>query len=149
VPLNGSLRAERVVSLILDAAARLPMEVVLLRVLERGRPHADESPAGERPLASPDDQASVEGLAGVATRLSDAGVRAWIMTRWGSPASEIAAVARELGAEVIVMTTGARTAAGGAASVAESVRRQALSPVFLMRQRDTDVEQWTPAGALR
>jgi nucleotide-binding universal stress UspA family protein len=149
VPLNGWLQAEAVVPLPLDAAGRLPIEVVLLRVLERVPRHADESPAGERPLEDEDDQASVEGLAGVAATLSDAGVRTWIMTRWGSRPSEIAAAARELGAEVIVMTTRRRTAEGGAASVAEAVQRHAPSPVFPMRQRDTDVKQRALSGALR
>jgi nucleotide-binding universal stress UspA family protein len=76
-----------------------------------------------------------EYLAPLATQLAARGVRARTEVRRGDPVLEIAAVAAEVGADLIAMTTHGRSGLGRAlfGSVAEAVLRRVEIPVFLMR----------------
>ena len=148
VSLDGLHHAEAVVPLILRAVGRRPMEVVLLRMLEVVSPAAGESLAAA-PWFADTDRRDVESLADVVARLSAAGVRAWVLTRWGSPATEIGVAALELGAEFIVRVTGQRSGRDSFACTVESVRGCAQSSEFAPRPSDTRAAHRVLAGAVR
>ena len=69
--------------------------------------------------------------------------------RRGEPAAEIAAAARDAGADLIAMTTHGRSGLGRLlfGSVAESVLRRAEIPVFLMRLTAAQVAERMARGA--
>jgi nucleotide-binding universal stress UspA family protein len=84
------------------------------------------------------DTASAEAapyLEKVAAELAAKGVRVRTQVRLGNPAAEIVRAARDLGADLVAMTTGGRGGLGRMllGSVAETVLRTADVPLFLFR----------------
>lgn len=152
VPLDGSAVAEAIIPFVLEIAGPLDIDVVLLRVLEPIPPTVLE---GARHVSLEDVEgrrAQAEAyLAPIAEDLRSRGVRAETAVRRGEPAQEIVEGAREVGADLIAMTThgrsGLRRLVFG--SVAEAVLRQANVPVFLMRQTDRQVAARTAWEAVR
>jgi nucleotide-binding universal stress UspA family protein len=139
VPLDGSTVAEAILPFLLEIAGPLDMDLVLLRVIEPLPPTVLE---GARQAAMEDVEgqtAQAEAyLAPIAENLRSRGVRARTTVRRGEPAPEIVEGAREVGADLIAMTTHGRSGLGRLVfgSVAEAVLRHADVPVFLMRQAD-------------
>ena len=141
VPLDGSMIAEAIVPFILEIAGPLDMEVALLRVVVpppivvEGSTHViAEDTAKMRVDAE-------EYLAPIAAALRARGVRVTSHVRFGEAVGEILAGAREIGADIIAMTTHGRGGLGRLlfGSIAEAVLRQAEIPVFLMRQTNSQV----------
>jgi nucleotide-binding universal stress UspA family protein len=137
VPLDGSPAAEAILPFILEIARPLGIAVTLVRVLEVTPPMAVE---GTRYFHAEDLEArrreAEEYLAPLAAELRARGVHVDTVVRHGPPSDEILAVALEVGADLIGMTTHGRSGLGRLlfGSVAESVLRHAEVPVFIMRQ---------------
>jgi nucleotide-binding universal stress UspA family protein len=136
VPLDGSRVAERILPFILQIAGPLDLEVVLLRVVQPMAPQAIEETAH----FTADDVAgrlseAREYLDSMAAGLWQRGVRVTTDARYGQPVTEIAAAARETEADLIAMTTHARSGFSRLlfGSVAEAVLRQAEIPVLMIR----------------
>jgi len=142
VPLDGSAVAETILPFILEIAGPLDMEVVLLRVVQPLPPVVIE---GSRHVMSEAVEArqmdAEEYLAAMAVELRDKGVRVETRVRRGAPTEEILAGAREIGADLIAMTTHGRSGLGRLlfGSVAEDVLRHSDIPVFLMRSTEAEV----------
>jgi nucleotide-binding universal stress UspA family protein len=142
VPLDGSPVAETILPFILEIAGPLDMEVVLLRVVQPLPPIVVE---GSRHVVAEAVEArqidAEEYLAALAAELRDKAVRVQIRVRRGMPSEEILAGGREVGADLIAMTTHGRSGLGRLlfGSVAEEVLRQSDIPVFLMRCTEAEV----------
>ena len=142
VPLDGSMVAEAIVPFILEIAGPLDMEVALLRVVVPAPPLVVE---GSSHVIVEDVEKlrtdAEEYLHSVAASLRGRGVRVTVQVRFGEAVSEILAGARDVGADLIAMTTHGRGGLGRLlfGSVAEAVLRQAEIPVFLMRQTKAQV----------
>lgn len=136
VPLDGSGLAEGILPFIVQIAAPLDLEVVLVRVVEPIVPQAIEGTT----YFHVDDvgarlKESLRYLAPVAANLRRQGVRVTTDARYGEPVTEIVAVARSVGAGIIAMTTHGRSGFRRLlyGSVAERVLRQTEIPVLMMR----------------
>ena len=142
VPLDGSPLAEAILPLILQIAAPLDLEVVLLRVVQWRPPDAIESGhygvIDDVPTQAKKAHAYLEPMV---AGLRDRGMRVEGMVREGDPVREILAGATEAGADLIAMTTHGRSGLGRLlfGSVAEAVLRRAEIPVFLMRLTEATV----------
>jgi nucleotide-binding universal stress UspA family protein len=129
--------AEAIVPFILEIAGPLDMEVALLRVVVPAPPLVVE---GSSHVIVEDVEKlrtdAEEYLNSVAVGLRGRGVRVTVQVRFGEAVAEILAGAREVGADLIAMTTHGRGGLGRLlfGSVAEAVLRQAEIPVFMMRQ---------------
>src|SRR5262245_39150649 len=143
VPLDGSATGETILPVILQIAGPLDLEVVLLRVLEpypkRIREDTSRTMLENFERTRQDDAA--EYLAPLAVELRNRGVRVETTVRRGVPAEEIVEAARQVGADVIAMSTHGRTGLGRLlfGSVAAAVLRQAEIPVLLFRATETQV----------
>jgi nucleotide-binding universal stress UspA family protein len=142
VPLDGSSVAETILPFILEIAGPLDMEVTLLRVVQPLPPIVVE---GSRHVVAEAVEArqidAEEYLAALAAELRDKAVRVQSRVRRGVPSDEILAGAREVGADLIAMTTHGRSGLGRLlfGSVAEEVLRHSDIPVFLMRCTEAEV----------
>jgi nucleotide-binding universal stress UspA family protein len=142
IPLDGSPVAETILPFILDIAGPLDIEVVLLRVLPGVPPVVIE---GSHTIAIQDEVAqrvdAEEYLALLAVDLRNKGVRVDTYVRPGLPAAEIIEAAREVGADLIAMTTHGRSGLRRLmfGSVAEAVLRHSSIPVFLLRATEGEV----------
>jgi len=142
VPLDGSSVAEAIIPFIVDIAGPLDMEVVLLRVIEPVPPVVIE---GTRHVEVEDVEArrtdAEEYLAPIAVELRNKAVRVESRVRRGNATEEIVAAAREIGADLIAMSTHGRGGLGRLmfGSVAQGVLRQVDVPVFLMRTTEAQV----------
>ena len=139
VPLDGSLVAEAILPQFLRLAHPLGMDVALVRVVVPAvikSAATEEAPAGnavptmERMLDEADRY-----LRSVAALPVFEGLKVMTTVRTGEPPDEIIASAREIGADVIAMTTHGRTGLKRLlfGSVAEAVLRIADVPVFMLR----------------
>jgi nucleotide-binding universal stress UspA family protein len=142
VPLDGSMVAETIIPFILGIAAPLDLEVVLVRVV----PAASSWRASDTGVAGVEDfetrrTDAEEYLAALTAELRAQGLRFQTTVRAGDPAGEIVAAARAADADLIAMTTHGRSGLSRVlfGSVAEAVLRQAMIPVFLLRQTEADV----------
>lgn len=130
VPLDGSRFAESALPAAIALAGKRGGEVHLVRVLERLA--ADVLPL----ITPPDREGARKYLCALAEASSvAAGARVSVSVREGVPVDEIAAAAREWGADLVVMCTHGR---GGVSrlwlgSVADRFLRSAELPIFLMR----------------
>lgn len=142
VPLDGSSVAEAIIPFIVDIAGPLDMEVVLLRIVEPIAPVVIE---GSRHVEVEDVEArrtdAEEYLAPIAVELRNKAVRVESRVRRGNPTEEIVAAAREIGADLIAMSTHGRGGLGRLVfgSVAQGVLRHVDIPVFLMRATEAQV----------
>jgi len=142
VPLDGSPVAEAIIPFVLEIAGPLDMEIGLIRVLQPVPPQVIE---GSRHVVVEDVEArrldAEEYFAPLAAELRAKGVRVQTHVRRGDPAGEIVACAREIGADLIAMTTHGRSGLGRLVfgSVAEAVLRHAHLPVFLIRFTEAEV----------
>lgn len=140
VPLDGSMVAEAILPAFLPLAYPLGMEVALIRVVvQTVKPVgveevpvdlASTTPSIERLL----EEADAYLRAVAATPLFE-GLKVLTTVRSGEAPQEIIASAREIGADVIAMTTHGRTGLKRLlfGSVAEAVVRRADVPVFMLR----------------
>jgi nucleotide-binding universal stress UspA family protein len=142
VPLDGSMVAETIVPFVLQIAGPLDMEITLFRVVVPPPPIAiDERDSRVNHV----DQLCIDAeeyLTAIAAELRAKGLRVDTQVRVGTNAvEEILAGARDVGADLIAMTTHGRGGLGRLlfGSVAEAVLRQADIPVFLMRQTKAQV----------
>ena len=142
VPLDGSRLAEGILPFIIQIAGPLDLEVVLVRVVQpivpltlEGTGHfaVDDVPTRLREAR--------EYLAPVAADLRERGVRVTTEARHGEPVTVLVAAARDVGADLIAMTTHGRSGLGRLlfGSVAEAVLRQAQIPVLMMRLTEQQV----------
>jgi nucleotide-binding universal stress UspA family protein len=140
VPLDGSPVAESIIPFFLEIAGPLDMHVVLVRVLVSVRPIAVEGGVVIDDVEKLRTEAE-EYLAAIAAELRAKGVRVTTMVRRGEPVAEILAAAREVGADLIAMTTHGRSGLSRLlfGSIAAAVLSQAEIPVFLMRQTAAQV----------
>lgn len=141
VPLDGSTLAEAVIPFLVAIAGPLDMRVVLLRVLEP-LPSMGEVPAGVAAEALERRARDTEEyLARLGADLRTRGIDVACEVRSGHVADAIATTAREIGADVIAMSTHGRSGLGRLlfGSVAEQVLRQADMPVLLLRQTEAPV----------
>ena len=122
VPLDGSALAESILPLILQIAGPLDFEVTLLRVV----------PPAEWDTVDAEAAPYLERVAG---ELAGKGVRVRTEVRRGDPAKEIVTVARDVGADLIAMTTRGLSGLGSVllGSVAEAVLHTADLPLFLFQ----------------
>jgi nucleotide-binding universal stress UspA family protein len=136
VPVDGSALSAAILPFIAQIAGPLGSEIVLLRVVPAFLPEGAE---GSRHVVIDEllaRLAEAKGyLDGVAEGLAGQGVRVRVEVRRGDPVFQIAAVARELDADLIAMTTHGRSGLDRLlfGSVAGAVLRRAKIPVFLMR----------------
>ncbi|MDQ7858373.1 MAG: universal stress protein [Armatimonadota bacterium] len=139
VPVDFSAGAEAAVEWAQAIAARFGAALVLLHVVDTTANALIGGPGG---VLAPPPPALYDGLREEARRaLDDLGARtpgARTLLREGTPRTEILAVAREIGADLIVMGTHGRTGLAHLlfGSVAEYVVRHAPVPVFTVRRRD-------------
>jgi nucleotide-binding universal stress UspA family protein len=150
VPLDGSLTAEAIVPFILEIAGPLDMEVVLVRVVVPIAPVVVE--ASRHVLLEDADQRRADAAAylkKVAAPLVAKGVRVSTEVRYGRAVEEIVAVARDVNADLVAMTTHGRGALGRLlfGSVAEAVLREADIPVFMLRQTERQLTGAAPVEA--
>lgn len=148
VPLDGSPVAEAILPFIEQIAGPLDLEVVLLRVVPRSSLETMEVASvarAQEPLIR--EQEAHEHLGRIVEALKSKGVRADTRVRIGHPSMEIVAVAREIGADLIAMTTHGRSGLGRLlfGSVAEDVLRSAPIPVFVMRVTEMALRSLAPA----
>jgi nucleotide-binding universal stress UspA family protein len=142
VPLDGSAFAESIIPFLVDMAGPLDMEVVLIRSVQPRPPQVHE---GSRHVVIDDPETlkadAREYLIPLAAELKARGVRATIEVRQGEAAEQIVQAAREVGAELIAMTTHGRGGLGKLlfGSVAEAVLRQSHLPVLMMRMTTAEV----------
>ena len=145
VPLDGSPAAEAILPFLLEIAGPLDMAVVLVRVFEpvsipvvepSSRAALDHLLARQRETESLRRIDAEEYLAPIVAQLARRGVDARADVRSGHTVDQILDAAREVGADLIAMTTHGRTGLDRLlfGSVAEAVLRRADVPVFLMRQ---------------
>ena len=142
LPLDGSMVAETIVPFVLQIAGPLDMEIMLLRVVVPPPPIAiDERDSSVAHVDKLRIDAE-EYLNAIAAELRAKGLRVDTQVRIGDNAvEEILTGARDVGADLIAMTTHGRGGLGRLlfGSVAEAVLRQADIPVFLMRQTKAQV----------
>ena len=144
VPLDGSPVAEAIIPFVLEIAGPLDLEIALVRVLQPVPPQVIE---GSRHVVVEDVEArqldAQEYLAPLAAELRAKGIRAQTHVRRGDPTAEIVGCAREIGADLVAMTTHGRSGLGRLVfgSVAEAVLRHSHLPVFLMRMTEAEVER--------
>ena len=140
VPLDGSELAERALEPAFRLAHKFGGEVILLRVT-MPEPVPVELPAlAPRPYAQFADergrhQEEAEAYVyGIKMHWLGAGVPVWTEVAAGAPPEMIAAVAREAGVDLIVMSTHGRTGFSRLVygSVAEAVLRGAHVPLLLV-----------------
>jgi nucleotide-binding universal stress UspA family protein len=135
VPVDGSALSAAILPFIAQIAGPLGSEVVLLRVVPSSLPDVE----GSRHVVIDELMARLaeakEYLESLAEGLAGQGVRVRIEVRRGDPVFQIAAVARELKADLIAMTSHGRSGLDRLlfGSVAGAVLRRAEVPVFLMR----------------
>jgi nucleotide-binding universal stress UspA family protein len=135
VPVDGSALSAAILPFIAQIAGPLGSEVVLLRVV----PSFLLDVEGSRHVVIDELMARLAAakgyLEGLAEGLAGQGVRVRIEVRRGDPVFQIAAVANELDADLIAMTTHGRSGLDRLVfgSVAGAVLRRAEIPVFLMR----------------
>jgi nucleotide-binding universal stress UspA family protein len=152
VPLDGSPVAEAILPFIERIAGPLDMEIVLVRVVpltSLGAMELTRQAGAEEPFIK--EQEARQYLEPLAEGLTAKGVRADGRVRLGHPPAEIVAVAKEVGADLIAMTTHGRSGLGRLlfGSVAEEVLRSAPVPVFLMRMTEAALGSGAPAGRNR
>ena len=139
VPLDGSPLAEAIIPFLIEIAGSLDMSIVLMRVLE---PIPVTVVEGVRQAMIDIGEArrhDAEGyLESVAATLRARGIEASYEVRSGRPDLQIVETAREVGADLIAMSTHGRSGLGRLlfGSVAEQVLRHAEVPVFMMRQAE-------------
>jgi nucleotide-binding universal stress UspA family protein len=152
VPLDGSMVAETIVPFVLQIAGPLDMEIMLLRVVVPPPPIAiDERDSSVAHIDKLRIDAE-EYLNAIAAELRAKGLRVDTQVRIGDNAvEEILTGARDVGADLIAMTTHGRGGLGRLlfGSVAEAVLRQADIPVFLMRQTKAQVSARAAWEAVR
>jgi nucleotide-binding universal stress UspA family protein len=109
VPLDGSAFAETIIPFLVDIAGPLDMEVVLVRAVQPRPPQVYEA---SRHVVVDDPEAlkaeAREYLIPLAAELKARGVRVTIETCQGEAATQIVKTAREVGADLIAMTTHGR-----------------------------------------
>ena len=143
VPVDGSAAAEAILPFIEQIAGPLDMEIILLRVVPLTSLDVDamgkQVGAGSPVIKELDAQGYLEPLV---EALRAQGIRASARVRIGDPPTEIAAAAKEIGADLIAMTTHGRSGLGRLlfGSVAEAVLRAAPIPVFMMRMTEATLE---------
>jgi nucleotide-binding universal stress UspA family protein len=150
IPLDGSLLAERVLDTGLDVFAGAPaVEIHLVEVIEplvvRSGVIAEDYYAVAREEAR-------QYLEGVAGRLRERGHQVGWSIQLGSPEQEIASVAREVQADLILMTTHGRSGFRRVflGSVAESVLHTSHLPLLLIRpEREVQASNARPCTASR
>jgi nucleotide-binding universal stress UspA family protein len=150
VPLDGSTEAESALAHAQAVAERFGARVTLIRVTVAPETLIAEAASGAPgvpeagPLLDPTPVVEAEQdeaktyLAGVVERLRSSGVQVTTETPKGAPAHTIVDRTRQLGAELIVMTTHGRSGLGRLVfgSVADSVLRHAPCPVLLIRVQE-------------
>jgi nucleotide-binding universal stress UspA family protein len=146
VPLDGSPFAERALEPAFDVARAFGAEIVLLRVV------TPEDALGGLPTLSPryvdlggygmqqEEAAASAYLVQAKARWSGQGVPMQTRVVAGAPAEAIVGAARDLDADLIVMSTHGRSAVGRIlyGSVAEAVLRGAHLPVLLIPAARSD-----------
>ena len=145
VALDGSEAGTAVMKLLMEIAGPLDMTIMLVHVVEPIRPQAVEGTVIIDDITVRRRDAE-EYLAPISAMLRSQGVDTSWAIRYGQPADEILAAAKESGVDLIAMGTHGRTGLGRLlfGSVAETVLRRTTVPVFLMRQPHT-VETASPA----
>jgi nucleotide-binding universal stress UspA family protein len=136
VPLDGSPEAEAVLPALRRLARPLDMEVILLRVVSPLPVTAVEGAGTTAVNAAMRARDEAEQyLAALTSRWNAEGIRAVSSVRVGEASAEIAAGAREAGADLIAMATHGRSGIGRLlfGSVAQEVLWTAEVPVFLVR----------------
>jgi nucleotide-binding universal stress UspA family protein len=134
VPLDGSELAELILPKVVALAKGMAAEIILLKVLS---PEAlsDQALAGARKTLARERLDAVDYLEDVQRHLrgQDVVVR-WII-RAGAPAEQIVLAAKQQVADLIAMSTHARSAVGRLirGSVADAVLRSAPMPMLLTR----------------
>lgn len=137
VPLDGSELAEQVLPQVIEIASRTGAEIVLLRVPDAPRYEylmtAPGLAAGVREQAGNEER---EYLAAMSLELRGLGLK--VRTQMGfddSVSSMILSTAKELGVDLIAMSTHGRSGLARLVmgSVADDVLRQAELPVLLVR----------------
>ena len=136
VPLDGSPLAEAIIPFLTQIAGPLDMSIILLRVLE---PVPLAVIEGVRQTIVDVSEARAEDaktyLGSVAATLKARGIETSCEVRSGRPDLQIVETAREIGVNLIAMSTHGRSGLGRLlfGSVAEQVLRHAEVPVFMMR----------------
>ena len=151
VALDGSPWAESVIPFVEQIAGPLDLEIILLHVVP-------SLPVGARAALgrSVEDDLRIrsgeahEYLATLAAELRTKGIRVRAEVRSGDAYAEILAGAREVGADLVAMTTHGRGGLGRLliGSVADAVQRQVEVPVLLMRTTERELAR-RRAGAAR
>lgn len=135
VPLDGSPVAEAIFPFI-ESIGSLDVEIVLVRVVTLSAEEVVVLGAGYwQGKSAGRDLDPQEYLKAQLSVLEAKGVHASAHVRTGNAADEIVQVAKEVGADVIAMTTHGRSGLGRLlfGSVAESVLRASPIPVFLLK----------------
>lgn len=143
VPLDGSTRAEEILSFIRPLLKRQDAELILVRAVEWE--HLSEGAALAAVLGGGRQEAAAN-INSIAHRLVEEGIRARSILRDGLPAEVILEAARDEHAALIAMTTHGRTGVERwiFGSVAEKILRAADVPVIVVRSFTSPVEGATP-----
>lgn len=140
ITLDGSLVAEAILPAFLRVAYPLDMEIVLIRVVPTV-PGCSDDPHHAQESAQRMKAKADEYLRAVAATPAFEGLRVHTTVRTGEAPREIIAVAQEVQADLIAMTTHGRTGLRRLlfGSVAEAVLRAAPVPVFVVRAAPAEV----------
>lgn len=140
VTLDGTSRSEAVIPHAIDVARSMGSQITLLRIVDA--PASDWSERGAIGKTHLETTAGAlltaharEYLARVAALVRQSGVQVSTIVEEGAPARRIPAVAEEVGADAIAMTTHSRRGINRLmfGSVAEAVLHEAAVPVLLVR----------------
>jgi nucleotide-binding universal stress UspA family protein len=140
VTLDGSARAETVITHAIDIGRTMGAQITLLRVIdpassgwgERGAIGKSPSESTIRSLYVEQAQAYLQR---VANQMEKSGLSVKTVVREGQPARQIVATAREVEADGIAMATQSRRGLNKLmfGSVAEAVLHEANVPILLLR----------------
>ena len=141
IPLDGSRHAEDIIPYVLNLAEALYMDVVLVRVVPPVTPPLNTASRAREDHRRAQMTSAQNYLADIAAGLWRRGVRVQTTVRSGRPIAEICAAARELGADLIAMSTRNRSRQDQLLpSVAEGVLRRGDTPVFVMKMQRAAIE---------
>jgi nucleotide-binding universal stress UspA family protein len=140
VPLDGSKASERVIPYIEELASRLKAEVHLIEVLATGNPGLRRNGDYGYVVYTDHEMESRKNMAlaylkNVEIRLKEKGILVKTEVRSGDAAKEIIDYAKQIYADLVVMSTHGRSRIGRwvLGSVAESLLREGDTPLLLVR----------------
>lgn len=153
VPVDGSENSEKVLDTVAGLADKLKSELVLLAVAGFGARFEDGGGAASDDRITEESKRAESYLEGRAEPLRAEGLTVTNMVEVGLPAETILVTAKEIGADLIAMSTHRESvlARGILGSVTDSVLRSAEIPVLAIHPEGSNMTagpMWTPSEVI-